>query len=288
MYAVIHDEMLNSLSHLDAVTKSKVVLAYVEYQINWTEPSQDDLLVYSIFKAKQFDLDSTKSRAEVARENWKKWGRPRKDLSDSNLQKTKETQQNPTETKNKPNETQKNQEKEKEKEKEKENMEVKEENKEEKNPPTSTTKSIQDIVTEQSARISYMNGMRNVEIWWKQLIHKRNAITHREEFMNEDLKKAIYNLQGITLEAFEDRVKKYQHLVDRIQETKAEKLFYYPIWERDLLKFISKINLFYWDDSIIISKIAHKDWVIKDRAVRLLTQEKQKEENYSDLLEKIY
>ena len=33
MYAVIHDEMLNSLSHLDAVTKSKVVLAYVEYQI---------------------------------------------------------------------------------------------------------------------------------------------------------------------------------------------------------------------------------------------------------------
>lgn len=288
MYAVIHDEMLNSLSHLDAVTKSKVVLAYVEYQINWTEPSQDDLLVYSIFKAKQFDLDSTKSRAEVARENWKKWGRPRKDLSDSNLQKTKETQQNPTETKNKPNETQKNQEKEKEKEKEKENMEVKEENKEEKNPPTSTTKSIQDIITEQSARISYMNGMRNVEIWWKQLINKRNAITHREEFMNEDLKKAIYNLQGITLDAFEDRVKKYQSLCDRIKENKAEKLFYYPIWERDLLKFISKINLFYWDDSIIISKIAHKDWVIKDRAVRLLTQEKQKEENYSDLLEKIY
>jgi len=286
MYAVIHDEMLNSLSHLDAVTKSKVVLAYVEYQINWTEPSQDDLLVYSIFKAKQFDLDSTKSRAEVARENWKKWGRPRKDLSDSNLQKTKETQQNLTETKNKPNETQKNQEKEKEKEKEKENMEEKE-NKE-KDSTTSTTKSIQDIVTEQSARISYMNGMRNVEIWWKQLINKRNAITHREEFMNEDLKKAIYNLQGITLDAFEERATKYQSLCDRIKENKAEKLFYYPIWERDLLKFISKINLFYWDDSIIISKIAHKDWVIKDRAVRLLTQEKQKEENYSDLLEKIY
>lgn len=286
MYAVIHDEMLNSLSHLDAVTKSKVVLAYVEYQINWTEPSQDDLLVYSIFKAKQFDLDSTKSRAEVARENWKKWGRPRKDLSDSNLQKTKETQQNPTETKNKPNETQKNQEKEKEKEKEKENMEVKEENKEEKNPPTSTT--IQNIVTEQSARISYMNGMRNVEIRWKQLINKWNSITHREEFMNEELKKALYNLQSIPISTFEERVTKYQSLCDRIKENKAEKLFYYPIWERDLLKFISKINLFYWDDSIIISKIAHKDWVIKDRAVRLLTQEKQKEENYSDLLEKIY
>lgn len=106
--------------------------------------------------------------------------------------------------------------------------------------------------------------------------------------MNEELKKALYNLQSIPISTFEDRAKKYQSLCDRIKENKAEKLFYYPIWERDLLKFISKINLFYWDDSIIISKIAHKDWVIKDRAVRLLTQEKQKEENYSDLLEKIY
>jgi hypothetical protein len=41
---------------------------------------------------------------------------------------------------------------------------VEKENKE-KDSTTSTTKSIQDIVTEQSARISYMNGMRNVEIW---------------------------------------------------------------------------------------------------------------------------
>jgi hypothetical protein len=40
---------------------------------------------------------------------------------------------------------------------------VEKENKEK--DSTTTTKSIQDIVTEQSARISYMNGMRNVEIW---------------------------------------------------------------------------------------------------------------------------
>ena len=154
--------------------------------------------------------------------------------------------------------------------------------------PKWNTNAVKDWNIIQSARISYMNGMRNVEIRWKQLINKWNSITHREEFMNEELKKALYNLQSIPISTFEERVAKYQSLCDRIKENKAEKLFYYPIWERDLLKFISKINLFYWDDSIIISKIAHKDWVIKDRAVRLLTQEKQKEENYSDLLEKIY
>lgn len=121
MYAVIHDEMLKSLEHLDADTKGKIVMAYIEYQINWVEPSKDDLLVYSIFKSKQFDLDSIKSRAEVARENGKKWGRPRKDLSVENKSKTKKTQQNPTITQANPSITQKNQDKEKEKEKEKEN-----------------------------------------------------------------------------------------------------------------------------------------------------------------------
>jgi len=63
--------------------------------------------------------------------------------------------------------------------------------------------------------------------------------------MNEELKKALYNLQSIPISTFEERVTKYQSLCDRIKENKAEKLFYYPIWERDLLKFISKINLFY-------------------------------------------
>ena len=107
--------------------------------------------------------------------------------------------------------------------------------------------------------------------------------------MNEELKKSIYNIQSIPLSTFEERVTKYQSLCDRIQSTHTEKLFYYPIWEWDLLKFISKINLFYWDDSIIISKIAHKDWVVKDRAVKLLTnQQLEKKTEYSNLLEELY
>ena len=262
-------------------------LEYLEAVIrHWIGDEEKKLspLVNALMVQTRFTLDRSQEIATERSEAWKKWSEAKSKAKIWNQNAVKNwekvAKQNKTQQdKTKQNEEEVEEEVEEEIEEEKENKEK---------DSTTTTKSIQDIVTEQSARISYMNGMRNVEIWWKQLINKRNAITQREEFMNEDLKKAIYNLQGITLDAFEDRAKKYQSLCDRIKENKAEKLFYYPIWERDLLKFISKINLFYWDDSIIISKIAHKDWVIKDRAVRLLTQEKQKEENYSDLLEEIY
>ena len=267
--------MLNWLEHLDENTQWKVLLAYVKYQLYWTEPSQDDILVYSIFKAKQFDLDSIIGDMKASRENWKKGWRPKKTFQ--NLNEPKQTKTQPKQNLSK---TEQEQEKEQE-----HDMEVKEE-KEEK---STTTTTIQSLSTEQEARISYMNGMRNVEIRWRQLINRWNKITWREEFMNEDLKKAIYNLQGITLDAFEERVKKYWSLCKRIQNNKAEKLFYYPIRERDLLKFIAKINLFYWDDSIIISKLAHKDWVIKDRAVKVLTtQQTENKSEYSNLLEKLY
>ena len=107
--------------------------------------------------------------------------------------------------------------------------------------------------------------------------------------MNEELKKAIYNIQNITLDQFEERVKKYQSLCTRIKNKKAEKFFYYPIRERDLLKFISKINLFYWEESLIISKIAQKDVVLKDRAIREVTQDTpQKTKKYSDLLDDLF
>ena len=118
MYATIHDEMLESIKHLDEATQGKVMLAYIKYQIYWEEPSNEDVLVYSIFKAKQFDLDSTRTRAEINRENGMKWWRPRKVLWGENRVKTEITENNPTETETKPKETQKNQEKEKEKEKE--------------------------------------------------------------------------------------------------------------------------------------------------------------------------
>ena len=107
--------------------------------------------------------------------------------------------------------------------------------------------------------------------------------------MNEELKKSLYNLQSIPISTFEERVTKYQSICDKIKETKSEKLFYYQIRERDLLKFISKINRFYWEDSIIISKIAHKDWNIKDLAVKRLKQgQQQTTTKYSDLLDNLH
>lgn len=120
MYATIHDEMMKSLEHLDDSTKGKVLLAYVNYQLYGIEPSQDDVLVYSIFMCKKFDLDCMRNRSEIARENWLKWGRPRKDFTVENLAKTKKTQAKANETETKAKETQKNQEKEKEKENKKE------------------------------------------------------------------------------------------------------------------------------------------------------------------------
>ena len=261
-------------------------LEYLEAVIrHWIGDEEKKLspLVNALMVQTRFTLDRSQDIAAERSEAWKKWWEAKSKAMKWNQNAKKDWEIVAKQNKTKQDTTKQN-EVEEEVEEEKE-VEVEKENKE-KDSTTSTT--IQDIVTEQSARISYMNGMRNVEIRWKQLINKWNSITHREEFMNEELKKALYNLQSIPISTFEERVTKYQSLCDRIKENKAEKLFYYPIWERDLLKFISKINLFYWDDSIIISKIAHKDWVIKDRAVRLLTQEKQKEENYSDLLEKIY
>ena len=106
MYAIVHEDMVKELEHLDEETQCKVIWAYVKYQLYWIEPSKDDVLVYSIFKAKQFTLNQTKTKAEVARENGKKWWRPKKDLSDKNLSKTKKTQQKP---KANPEQTQKNQ-----------------------------------------------------------------------------------------------------------------------------------------------------------------------------------
>jgi len=266
-----------------AIEDKEQRLEYLEAVIrHWIGDEEKELspLVNALMVQTRFTLDRSQEISDSASERWKKWWAPKWNtnaVKDWNI-----IQKQANSNKNKLKQT-KTSEEEVEVEVEEE-IEVEKENKEK----DSTSTTIQDIVTEQSARISYMNGMRNVEIRWKQLINKWNSITHREEFMNEELKKALYNLQSIPISTFEERVTKYQSLCDRIKENKAEKLFYYPIWERDLLKFISKINLFYWDDSIIISKIAHKDWVIKDRAVRLLTQEKQKEENYSDLLEKIY
>jgi len=263
-----------------AITDPTQRLEYLEAVIRHgigDEEKELSPLVNALMVQTRFTLDRSQEISDSASERWKKWWAPK---WNQNAKKNWEIiSKQPDSSKNKQEQT-KTSEEEVEEEVEEE-IEVEKENKEKESTSATTT--------QLSAKISYMNGMRNVEIRWKQLINKWNSITHKEEIMNEELKKAIYNIQSIPLSTFEERVTKYQSLCDRIKETKSEKLFYYPIRERDLLKFISKINRFYWEDSLIISKIADKWPNIKDIAVKRITQEQQQQTTtYSDLLQSLY
>lgn len=87
MLARIHEEMLESVKHLDEQTQGLVLLAYVNYQLYGIEPSKDNVLVYSIFAAKKFDLDKVKKDIEASVSNGKSGWRPPKTLE--NLKKPK-------------------------------------------------------------------------------------------------------------------------------------------------------------------------------------------------------
>lgn len=282
--------MRNSITLFDdqydlykSMKSKRLLIAFVEYMFEDIEPEWLNKIEQSVFNSLRKRMENSMRKHDWNSNWWKKskwWWRPTNPSLELNTENKSKTTHQQVKQQVKNNEEEDNiskdillEEEEEVKEKEKNSQ-----------PPQPSP-----LTVEQSARINYMNGMRNVEVRWKQLINRWNKITGKEEFMNEEIKKSIYNLQWIPLETFEDRVKKYQFICDKIKETKSEKLFYYPIWEWDLLKFISKINLFYWEDSIIISKIAHKDGVIKDRAVRLLTtQQSEQKSDYSNLLDSLY
>lgn len=263
-----------------AIEDPKARLEYLEAVIKHglgEEEWELSPLINALMVQTRFTLDRSQEISDSASERWKKWWAPK---WNQNAKKNWENiQKQPNSNKNNLIQTKTSE------EEVEEEVEVEEEYREKENKE----KDISTTTTQLSAKINYMNGMRNVEIRGKQLISKRNSITHKEEIMNEELKKSLYNLQSIPISTFEERVTKYQSICDKIKETKSEKLFYYQIRERDLLKFISKINRFYWEDSIIISKIAHKDWNIKDLAVKRLKQgQQQTTTKYSDLLDNLH
>ena len=263
-----------------AIENKEQRLEYLEAVIrHWIGDEEKELspLVNALMVQTKFTLDRSQEISDSASERWKKWWAPK---WNQNAKKNWEiVSKQPNSNKNNLIQTKTSE------EEVEEEVEVEEEYREKENKE----KDISTTTTQLSAKINYMNGMRNVEIRGKQLISKRNSITHKEEIMNEELKKSLYNLQSIPISTFEERVTKYQSICDKIKETKSEKLFYYQIRERDLLKFISKINWFYWEDSIIISKIAHKDWNIKDLAVKRLKQgQQQTTTKYSDLLDNLH
>ena len=251
-----------------AIEDSKARLEYLEAVIMHglgEEEKELTPLVNALMVQTRFTLDRSQDIAAERSEAWKKWWDAKSKAMKWNQNAKKNwgfvAKQNKTEQ-----DTTKQNEEEVEVEEE---IEIEEEREKENKEKDSTATPLSSYSVNQEARISYMNWMRNVERWGQQLINRWNSITHNQEVMNEELKKSIYNLWSIPISTFEERVKKYQEICDMIKEKKLEKFFYYTIWERDLIKFISKINWFYWENSVIIWKIAHKE--LKDRAVKVLT-----------------
>lgn len=112
--------------------------------------------------------------------------------------------------------------------------------------------------------IEYINWMRDVEIRWSHWIKKWNETTWREDIMNDEIKKAMYALmKNVTFDIFEQRVSKYVAVVSIIEDKKLKNYIFYPIWEYDFLQFLSKINQFYWESPIILSKIAKIEFKTK-------------------------
>ena len=108
--------------------------------------------------------------------------------------------------------------------------------------------------------IEYINGMRSVELKGKQYLWAWNELIGDNAIMSSEVKKWIYNIQNsISAEDFKARVEKFATIKDLIVRKNKQKYFYYPIWEWTLENFLQNINKFYWEDSLIISRIANKE-----------------------------
>lgn len=114
--------------------------------------------------------------------------------------------------------------------------------------------------TPQQKNIEYINGMRSVELKGKQYLWAWNELIGDNAIMSSEVKKWIYNIQNsISAEDFKARVEKFATIKDLIVKKNKQKYFYYPIWEWTLENFLQNINKFYWEDSVIISRIADKN-----------------------------
>ena len=88
--------------------------------------------------------------------------------------------------------------------------------------------------------------------------------------MNSELKKGIYDIRSVAIEDFSSRVEKFVAIKDLIVMKKAEKYFFFPIWDWTLQDFLKHVNKFYGEDSVILSRLARAEE--KQKAVRILHQ----------------
>ena len=100
--------------------------------------------------------------------------------------------------------------------------------------------------------------------------------------MNSELKKGIYDIRSVAIEDFSSRVEKFVAIKDLIVRKKAEKYFFFPIWDWTLQDFLKHVNKFYGEDSVILSRLARAEE--KQKAVRILNSpesEKKKSDSAS-------
>lgn len=134
--------------------------------------------------------------------------------------------------------------------------------------------------------IEFINWMRDVETRWSFRLKKWNDWTGRKDIMNNEIKKEMYSVMknNTTWEDFDQRISKYVEVISLIEDKKLKNYIYYPIREYDFLQFLSKINQFYGEVSLILSKIAIKEY--KTKIVGMLKPTGQQVEETKD--KKIY
>ena len=122
--------------------------------------------------------------------------------------------------------------------------------------------------TPSEKNIEFIHWMRDTEIRGKFYISVWNEKTWSSEIMNSELKKGIYDIRSVAVEDFSSRVEKFVAIKDLIVRKKAEKYFFFPIWDWTLHDFLKHVNKFYGEDSVILSRLARAEE--KQKAVRVL------------------
>lgn len=133
---------------------------------------------------------------------------------------------------------------------------------------TTSVNGVEGSATHPQKNIEFIHWMRDAEIRGKFYISVWNEKTWSSEIMNSELKKGIYDIRSVAIEDFSSRVEKFVAIKDLIVRKKAEKYFFFPIWDWTLQDFLKHVNKFYGEDSVILSRLARAEE--KQKAVRIL------------------
>ena len=115
---------------------------------------------------------------------------------------------------------------------------------EKRNIPTSSLNSIGGGV--EGEPDGFKQRMLKVENEGQEFIANRNALTGRNDRMDEKTKKALYNIiDSITLQDFISRISIFTKVLNLIKEHRLSKYLFFKIEHFDLWEFLKHINKFY-------------------------------------------